>query len=224
MCNTINFFQDLRAIEGAHHTITIPNGSKMLVNQIGIVCLNGGLVLTDVLFVPYIHFNLISVSKLTIEKLMDVLFTNNCCYLQDHLMKRVLPLGKLHHGLYYTLDKALIHTHNVKIPFSTRRLVTVTSKDTLQKLIHLRLGHLPFPRMKLLFPSLDVKAVQDIFVCSICPFARQTRLALPHNHVKTTSLFELLHVDVWGLNANKTHCGCTLFLTVMDDYSRSTWV
>lgn len=157
---------------------------------------------------------------------MDVVFTANACHLQDRLTKRVLPLGKLCHGLYYTLDKALIPTYAGRPTFPNTSAATVASKDLLQhaKLMHLRLGHMPFSRIKILLPSLDIKAVQDTFVCSICPLAKQTRLSFPSNHVKTTSLFDLLHVDVWGPYANKTHCGCSLFLTIVDDYSRNTWV
>ncbi|XP_019266335.1 PREDICTED: uncharacterized protein LOC109243798 [Nicotiana attenuata] len=36
------------------------------------------------------------------------------------------------------------------------------------------------------------------FLCSICPMARQPRLAFPHKTSTITSIFELLHVDLWG--------------------------
>lgn len=141
-------------------------------------------------------------------------------------MKRTLPLGRLHNGLYYTLDNALLPFQHTTVTLPTEGLVNVASKDSLQhaKLLHLRLGHLPFPRMKIIFPTLDIKAMQDTFVCSICPLARQTRLSFPRRHVKTTSPFEMLHVDVWGPYANKTTCGYIMFLTIFDDYSRNTWL
>ena len=81
MCNTIQLFQDLRDIGGNGHSITVLDGNKMVVKKISDVRLKEGLILKNVLLVPEIHFNLISVSKLTIDTVMHVLFTTNSCYL-----------------------------------------------------------------------------------------------------------------------------------------------
>ena len=150
------------------------------------------------LFVPEIQFNLISISKLTVDTAMHILFTTNSCYLQDHSMRRSLHLGKRHNGLYYTLDNILLPTRDDKAFSNKASIVTFASKSSIEhaKLLHPRLGHLPFSRMKLMFPNLDVKVVQENFICSICPKARQTRISFPHSHVKSNSPFELLHVDV----------------------------
>ena len=37
-------------------------------------------------------------------------------------------------------------------------------------------------------------------------------------------MFELLHVDIWGPYPYNTYNGCKFFLTIVDDFSRSTWV
>lgn len=51
------------------------------------------------------------------------------------------------------------------------------------------------------------------------------QLALPFNsstsHAK--SLFDLIHVDVWGPYKHTTVNKCKYFLTIVDDYSRATW-
>lgn len=142
-------------------------------------------------------------------------------------MKRLLPLGKLYNGLYYTLDKDLLLSQDDNATSNKARFANTISKDPTAhaKLLHLRLGLLPFSRLKIMYPTLDVKVVQENFLCSICPLARQSRVAFSHKHVTTNTLpFELLHVDVWGPYSKKTHSGCTLFLTVVDDYSRNTWL
>ena len=61
---------------------------------------------------------------------------------------------------------------------SIMKMVTTpyTDMTTLVKLLHLRLCHLPFSRLKVMFPHLDTKTVQENVICSICPAARQTRL------------------------------------------------
>lgn len=34
----------------------------------------------------------------------------------------------------------------------------------------------------------------------------------------------MLHLDIWGPYQTKTPSGCNLFLTIVDDYNRFTWV
>ena len=34
----------------------------------------------------------------------------------------------------------------------------------------------------------------------------------------------MLHIDTWGPYKNSTHNGCTLFLTIVDDFTRVTWL
>jgi len=36
--------------------------------------------------------------------------------------------------------------------------------------------------------------------------------------------FELIHVDIWGPYPHKTYNVFQYFLTIVDDYSRATWV
>ncbi|KAG8645425.1 hypothetical protein MANES_10G064332v8 [Manihot esculenta] len=53
--------------------------------------------------------------------------------------------------------------------------------------------------------------------------AKQRRLSFPQHIPETTSLFGLVHMDVWGpysqKDINKNH----YFLTVVDDFSKSVW-
>lgn len=117
------------------------------------------------------------------------MFSQEKCSLQDPLMKASLPLGKLVQGLYLqTTDVAL----------KTNEVVVVTSKTMLDeaKLWHVRLGHVPFSKLKLLFPDMNTIAIKNNFLCTICPASRQTRLPFPTSHTTTDFAFDLLHVDV----------------------------
>lgn len=42
--------------------------------------------------------------------------------------------------------------------------------------------------------------------------------------LKSPIFFEILHVDVWDPYNTTTHYGCKYFITIIDDYSRETWV
>ena len=54
--------------------------------------------------------------------------------------------------------------------------------------------------------------------------AKQQRLSFPsHNHMSTIP-FALLHLDTWGPFATESIDGFKYFLTIVNDYSRVTWV
>ena len=92
------------------------------------------------------------------------------------------------------------------------------------KLWHLRLGHAPFQRIKLIFLELDIQASKNSLICTICPSSRQSRLPFLSSSTKSKFAFDLLHVDIWGPYANKTYNGCQYFLTVVDEFTRMTWL
>lgn len=37
-------------------------------------------------------------------------------------------------------------------------------------------------------------------------------------------MFELVHIDLWGPYRHCTNGSCTMFLTIVDDRSKATWV
>ncbi|XP_076931937.1 uncharacterized protein LOC143597278 [Bidens hawaiensis] len=87
---------------------------------------------------------------------------------------------------------------------------------------HSRLGHLPFYKMKQL-SVLSNTSLSSIDQCHICPKARQHRLPFPHSHRSSTAIFDLIHIDVWGPYHTSTYSGYKYFLTIVDDFSRTTW-
>jgi len=48
-------------------------------------------------------------------------------------------------------------------------------------------------------------------------------LPFHNNCISSKKPFELIHVDTGGLYHTKTHLGHRYFLTMVDDYTRSTW-
>nr|GMC66596.1 Retrovirus-related Pol polyprotein from transposon TNT 1-94 [Ipomoea batatas] len=75
--------------------------------------------------------------------------------------------------------------------------------------------------MKELDPTITVS---NDFVYECCHLAKQKRLPFAVSASYTTSCFELVHFDIWGAYSVPTFCGHRYFLTVVDDYSRATWV
>lgn len=86
-----------------------------------------------------------------------------------------------------------------------------------------RLEHVPFVKMKNIVSIPASFSSKQPFLCSICPMARQERLPFPQKTSITTKVFELLYVDLWGPYHVTTHDNYRYFITIVDDYSRSTW-
>lgn len=151
-----------------------------------------------------------------------MLFTNSSCLVQDHLKKTPLLLDNNKNGLYYfedtcNLATAIIPPTNSLLPIAT----VVTCNKTLDeaKLWHLRLGHVPFTTLKAYKHDLDTHTLLNSLICTICPKAKQSRQPFSSSYVKSTSPFELLHMDIWAPYSVCTSNGCKFFLTIVDDYT-----
>jgi hypothetical protein len=61
-------------------------------------------------------------------------------------------------------------------------------------------------------------------VCPICPLAKQSRLPFSPSVISSTKPFEKIHCDIWGRYRHPSISGAYYFLTVVDDYTRFTWI
>jgi len=88
----------------------------------------------------------------------------------------------------------------------------------------MRLGHPSHAIMKDISPVKyhDSSSIHD--KCSIFPIAKQTRLKLPTGNSRSVFPFELVHMDLWGSYKIPTLYKKHYFLTIVDDYTRFTWL
>ena len=89
---------------------------------------------------------------------------------------------------------------------------------------HNRLRHPSFERLKLLCNSFDYMHFPSHFHCSVCPMAKQTRLAYNKSSISSTAPFQLIHVDIWGPFFLPRTTGARYFLTIIDDFFHCTWL
>jgi len=87
---------------------------------------------------------------------------------------------------------------------------------------HNKLGHMSHSKMKPIFDFLKLQSNKAKLICDICSKAKQHRLPFPVSSITSTCIFELIHIDTWGPYHFKTHSGHRYFLTIVDDFSRST--
>lgn len=192
------------------HTVNLPNGTSTPITHMGTFQFNSKFSLHDVLYVPTFRMNLMSVSKLTRDLNCSVIFLVDSCILQDLDSKKTIGLGRRHGGLYY---------------LQPENLSSVSCQISSTELWHNRLGHPSSSRFKLLQPLLSIKNnVAHFDHCLVCPLAKQTRLSFPNSSIKSKTAFDLIHCDVWGPHRTPTYSGSRFFLTVVDDYTRCTWV
>ena len=126
-----------------------------------------------------------------------------------------MVFGKEQGGLY--LVDSVPKGSSAFLPQQTSR----TSCLSVLELWHCRLGH-PSSQHMAQIPVLPYKTPTSI--CNICPQAKQHRSSFPSSTTKANKVFELLHVDIWGTYRTPTYDGFTLFLSIVDDYSRATWI
>ncbi|XP_015072719.1 uncharacterized protein LOC107016919 [Solanum pennellii] len=60
--------------------------------------------------------------------------------------------------------------------------------------------------------------------CEICPMSKHTRIPFDNSDTRSDRAFALLHLDIWGPYNTQTFDRNKYFLTVVDDFSRITWI
>ncbi|XP_019234924.1 PREDICTED: uncharacterized protein LOC109215337 [Nicotiana attenuata] len=132
----------------------------------------------------------------------------------DLLSGRIKGIGKEKDGLYLFL------------PADEREEMSeglsAQEKELDVSLWHRRLTHASGGAMRAIL-GLPIENCRDVIdKCDVCPLAKHTRLPFHSSDSKSTEIFQLLHLDVWGPYSTSTVDGNKYFLTIVDDYSRVT--
>lgn len=178
----------------------------------GQVELDGGFILDNVLFVPKLSCNLISISQLIDEKNCHVQFTDEFCAIQDRCSVNLIGVGERKGGLYLY-----------------RGGLTVATMSPLKiedfELWHRRMGH-PADRITKLVPAIKhssgSKSLNNAY--ETCPQAKQSRSNYLVSSSRASRIFEMVHCDLWGRYDTPSSCDAHYFLTLVDDFSRGVWV
>lgn len=191
--------------------VSMPNGQSLRVKYSGTCWLNKSLVLRDVLLVPEFMVNLISLNKLVLDNDCVVKFTKSACVVQDRDHKIILETGPQNDGLFSTKKGTEVRA------FAVDKFVSDITVS------HDRLGHAPVDTISTLLKTQIQFVKPHKLECLICPLAKQSKLSFPLSNTITIESFQLLHPDVWGPFSEETMSGCRYFLTLVDDFSRTTW-
>ncbi|XP_075515624.1 uncharacterized protein LOC142550277 [Primulina tabacum] len=228
---TSSVLQNPKPCDSSTGSIRLPNGKTTIILSTGSIKISPSCTLPKVLHVPDFSFNLISISQFTEDHQCFVVFYPNFCLFQDLLTGKITGTGKQKHGLYY-LDQFPVNiasvAHSPLRPCISscnnsclsNPCVFSACKDDDIDTWHKRFGHLSISRLQCLSFIKDKSLTMH---CPIFPLAKQTRNPFPtRERSKSTRIFQLLHVDIWGPYRTQTHSGARFFLTLVDDFSRCT--
>ena len=210
MTFTSNFFIT-KTFLSSSNPICLPDGTHAPITHIGTLSLSPDLSLSNVLCDPSFHHNLLSVSALAKDLNCFVIFYLDHCVLQDLHSKRKIGPGKLHGGLH------ILEPTNPSV-------FAMTNSDSIDLTWHWRLGHLSSSRFSSIIQTNNYVSFNKSCFCPVCPLAKHSRLPFPHSSTATSFPFELIHVDVWGAYSIPSLCGAHYFFTIVDDFTRSTWL
>jgi hypothetical protein len=143
----------------------------------------------------------------------------------------MIGIAEVRSGLYHLLPKAVPPSSLTDLlsclsPNFPSVAISVKSSMDVNNLWHCHLDYIFDSRTKLI----DDRFVRDNLLinktspCCICPLTKQHRLPFPINSHKSSSIFELVHCDIWWSCSTNAYDVSRYFLTLVDDLSRTTWV
>ena len=179
---------------------------------------NGKMFIRDVMLVPDLDSNLLSVGQL-IEHKYHLHFGDDTCKIFErgsskNLMVEVQMKGN--------------RSFPLTLKYATESARRMELKDD-PWLWHKRLGHLNFQSLKLLHQKNMVQGLPQIKevsdVCEGCALGKQHTFPFPKGKAwRAKEPLELVHSDVCGPMETTTDGGNRYFLTFIDDFTRMTWV
>lgn len=209
--------------DGLGRSVSIANSAILTCQGTGDVrigCISNGkeypVRLRDVLYIPGLTVNLISVKQLAGRGFSVAFPTAQRCEIRDGAGKVCASATSKANGLYI-LDSC-----------SRQALVTRSQHSADYQTWHRRLGHLHEEAIRKM-ASGTVDGIQCRFpteksVCRPCAMGKQRRESFQRSKTMTKQKLELVHSDVCGPMKNPSVSGYRYFVTFIDDFTRYTVV
>ena len=175
----------------------------------------GAIKLHNVLYVPALQRNLMSVGSLIDDGRVIIFTKQQCLVFNNEKSNKVLAIGNhdITIGLYKFNDKAI-----------EAKINTVTPEE----LWHRRFGHLHYAGLQHLSRAERVRGLPLFHVgketCENCLARRQHRERFPKSsqHI-STKVLQLIHSDLVGPIRTPSLNGSQYYVAFIDDLSRNSW-
>lgn len=200
-----------------HTKVKLGNGDLVYAKGKGTVVLHtdqGKKVISDVLYVPQLDQNLLSVAQL-IKKGYSVLFQNNFCQILDLNGLLVLSIPMINNSFSIQWN-------------STSVCVSVSTLNNTW-LWHKRYGHINLKSLQFAYKHNFITGLSSIAytndVCRTCQLGKSHRKPFHVNQAwRASEKLELVHSDVCGPMNTASLSNNKYFVLFIDDYTRMTWV
>ena len=229
ICNDRSFFVDMKSLEKPLD-IALEDSCVLKAQGTGTVILmiqSGSLErkckLHNVLYVPELAYNLMSVAK-AIERGADLVFNDRGCMIKDANHKLIAMATKVGNLYYLPHAKPKDHVH------VTDSVQSTSNRPLKEDLWHRRYGHLGGRNLEKLskvnlVEGFDYCISKEISFCEPCLKGKLQRNQFSaHSERKTSKPLELIHSDVCGKISSKSLSGAEYFVTFTDDKTRYIWV
>jgi histone deacetylase 1/2 len=228
----------LTPFEGHDH-IYIGNGQGLHISSAGTstfhspLAPNHPLTLHNLLLVPSITKNLLSVSQFCKDNAVYFLFSADTCLVKSQASDATLLKGHVgSDGLYEFPAVSLQSAKSSALPsLPSANNVSVCNKGhslapSSHYLWHLRLGHPNQHSFKLVMQQCNftVNNKDSSHFCAACCMGKAHKLHSPLSHTTYTTPLELVYSDLWGPSPTPSKQGYTYYISFVDAYSKFTWI
>ena len=207
--------------------VSVGNGQQLPISHVGNAQLYTSsylFKLRNILRVPSMAFNLLSVNKFCRDNQCSFYFDSDCFQIQDRLSGKPLYKGLSRDGLYP------LHGFSLPLRSSSPSFSPSAQAACLQavrptsSLWHARFGH---PQDKvlrhLLTNSVSPSISVDSQFCKHCTQGKMTQLPFSHSNTSASFPLQIVYSDVWGPAPITSLNGFRYYVSFIDAYSRFTW-
>ena len=225
MCNNEEMFSNLCTLRSPLN-VTLGDGRNLQATGRGNVILMMNLpqgkkencTLHDVLLVPDLAYNLLSVTSASKKGKVTTFFETKC-EIRDSKSK-LIASGRREGSLYYLDHRGPVH----------QACSSCDHTNLKETIWHRRFGHLGAQGMQTLAKNemvsgLDFDWRQESSFCESCVQGKSHRLPFQVSTVKRADHpLELIHSDVCGKIGTQSLGGGEYFVTFVDDHTRHVWI
>ncbi|KAJ0857667.1 putative RNA-directed DNA polymerase [Helianthus annuus] len=199
-------------------SLFVGNGQPLPILNIGstkIYSPNKTLTLSNVLHVPQLKRNLLSVQKFCVDN--NVFFEFHASYfvVKDESTRTILLTGPSEHGLY-----------SLRLPqLKSLPKVAFTAFKASSTIWHQRLGHPHAQVFRSIVSHFHLPVLDKLSssLCTSCQMGKSSKLSLSNSDFHSANILDLVYCDVWGPTPTLSFDGYRYFLLCVDHHSKYMW-
>jgi transposase InsO family protein len=204
--------------DGDFEDITFGDNDKGKVKGLGKIAISNDLIISNVLLVESLNFNLLSVAQI-----YDLGY--KCIFGVDDVEIISMDGFELVFKGFKQGNIYLVDFNDEKSKLST----CLFSKSSMGWLCHRRLGHIGMKQLNRLLEFDLVRGLKNVKfernkLCSACQVVKQVRNTHPKKGIMSTARpFEILHMDIFGPTTYTSIGGNKYGFVIVDDFTRYKW-